>query len=75
MAALFDEHIGTLDMARRKATYREMSTILNDECFVVWLPTSRMKVAVRERFGNFVPTPLPPRILGSAAQRLERPPR
>ena len=75
MAAVFDEHVSTLDMAKRKATFREMSTILNEECFVVWLPTSRMKVGVRERFGNFVPTPLPPRILGSAGQMFERTPR
>lgn len=64
--ALFDQHVSTLDRARRKATYREMSQLLNDECFVIWLPTTLMRVAVSNRFGNIHPSPMMPRILWDA---------
>jgi len=61
--ALFQRHLATTDLAERKATFREMSQILNDECFVVWLPTSIMKIPVSSRFGNVHPSPMPHRIM------------
>ncbi len=64
--ALFEEHVGTVDMAVRKARYAEMSRILNDECFVLWLPTSRLLIAVRNGFGNLAPSPMSPRVLWNA---------
>lgn len=64
--ALFDEHVGTLDMAVRKERYREMSRILNDECFVVWLPTVLVRIPVSNRFGNVQPSPMIPRVLWNA---------
>jgi peptide/nickel transport system substrate-binding protein len=60
---LFQRHVSTTDLAERKATYREMSQILNDECFVIWLPTAQMKIPVSSRFGNVHPSPMPHRIL------------
>lgn len=61
--SLFQEHVATLDLARRRATFREMSRILNDECFVVWLPTLTLRIPVSDRFGNVHPSPMPHRIL------------
>ena len=51
------------NLAARKAAYRAMSQTLNDECFLVWLPTLRMKIPVSSLFGNIHPSPMPHRIL------------
>lgn len=61
--ALFQQHVSTPDLAARKALYREMAQTLNDECFLVWLPTVLMKLPVSGRFGNVHPSPMPHRIL------------
>ena len=61
--ALFQRHVSTIDLAERKALYREMAQLLNDECFLIWLPTALMKLPVSSRFGNVVPSPMPHRIL------------
>ena len=63
MDALFQRHLATTNLAERKALYREMAQILNDECFVVWLPTQIIKLPVSSRFGNVHPSPMPHRIL------------
>jgi peptide/nickel transport system substrate-binding protein len=63
MDALFQRQLATTNLAERKALYREMAQILNDECFVVWLPTQIIKLPVSSRFGNVHPSPMPHRIL------------
>ncbi len=60
---LFDQNVYTTDIAVRHRTYREMSQLINDECWVVWMPTQLFRVPVRSRFGNVWPTPVPHRIL------------
>jgi peptide/nickel transport system substrate-binding protein len=64
--ALFQEHVGTPDLARRRATFHDMSQVLNDQCFVIWLPTVLLKIPVSSRFGNVHPSPMPHRILWNA---------
>lgn len=59
----FQRNVTSIDLAERKAAYREMSQILNDESFLVWLPTLMMKLPVSSRFGNVQPSPMPHRIL------------
>ena len=54
---------GILFTLSGQALYREMAQTLNDECFLVWLPTLRMKLPVSARFGNVHPSPMPHRIL------------
>jgi len=72
--SLFAACIGTTDLAERKRAYSEMSRTLNDECFVIWLPTIQLKVPVRSRFANVSPSPMPPRILWNSATIFDRGP-
>ena len=64
--ALFQDHLATMDLAKRRAAYHDMSVVLNDECFVIWLPTSILKMPVSNRFGNIQPSPMPHRIMWNA---------
>jgi ABC-type transport system substrate-binding protein len=72
MNALFDAHVATTDLAQRRAAFREMSAILNEECFVVWLPTVVLRIPVSSRFGNVHPSPMPHRILWNADRIFRR---
>ena len=59
----FARNVATADLAARKAAYHEMSQIINDEAFVIFLPTLLMRLPVSNRFGNVHPSPMPHRIL------------
>jgi peptide/nickel transport system substrate-binding protein len=72
--SLFQACVGTTDLAGRKAAYRQMAEILNDECFVVWLPTLELKIPIRNRFGNVHPSPMPHRILWNSAVLFDKHP-
>jgi hypothetical protein len=50
-------------MEVRKRTWAEIQRLVNDECFVMWLPTIKLKLPVRNGFGNVHPTVIPHRIL------------
>jgi peptide/nickel transport system substrate-binding protein len=60
---LIAANVTTLDLAERKRTWAEVQRLINQECFVVWLPTVKIKVPIRNRFGNLEPTVIPHRIL------------
>ena len=60
--SLLAVNVAATDMATRKSTWSEMQEIINRECFMVWLPTPRLKVPIRNRFGNVQPTALPPQV-------------
>jgi peptide/nickel transport system substrate-binding protein len=60
---LVTANVGTLDMAERHRTWNEIQKIINDECFVIWLPTIKAKLPVRNRFGNMEPSVIPHRLL------------
>lgn len=62
----FQRNVTTMDLAGRQAAYREMSQTLNDQAFLIWLPTVIMKLPVSSRFGNVHPSPMPHRILWNA---------
>lgn len=72
--ALFQQHTSTTDLAARKASFREMSQVLNDESFVIWLPTIELRIPVSSRFGNVHPSPMPHRILWNADRIFEKRP-
>ena len=72
--SLFQVNIGTTDLAARKAAYKQMSEILNDECFVIWLPTLELKIPIRTRFGNVHPSPLPHRVLWNSVVLFDKHP-
>ena len=60
---LMDENLRTLDLEGRKRIWREMQQITNDECWFVWLPTTIIKVPIRNKFGNLQPSVIPHRII------------
>jgi len=60
---LFEENVYTSDLAARHRTYREMSQLINEQCWVIWLPTQIYRIPVRSKFGNVHPTAIPHRIL------------
>ena len=53
----------TMDMAERKRTWTEIQNLVNEECYLIWLPVLEYKVPVRNRFGNVHPTVIPHRII------------
>jgi peptide/nickel transport system substrate-binding protein len=63
MDALMSENVNTMDMAERKRTWAEIQNTVNQECFVIWLPSIVYKVPIRNRFGNVHPTVIPHRII------------
>ncbi len=74
MNALFQQHVSTTDLAARRASFHDMSQLLNDESFVVWLPAQELKIPVSARFGNVHPSPMPHRILWNADRIFEKRP-
>jgi len=61
--SLFEIHADTLDAAVRHATWTRIQNLLNQQCFVVWLPSQMMKLPARNGFGNLRPVALPHRLL------------
>ena len=72
--AAFQSSLTTTDLAERKRAFHDMSQLMNDECFVIWLPTQLIRIPVRERFGNVHPSPMPPRILWNSAVLFDKHP-
>ena len=60
---LMEQNVTTIDMAERHRTWTEMQNLLNEQCFVEWLPSIIYKVPIRNRFGNVHPTAIPHRII------------
>ncbi len=60
---LVEANVGTFDIAERKRTWKEIQNIINENCWVVWLPTVNVKLPIRNRFGNLDPSIIPHRIL------------
>lgn len=60
---LVTANVGTLNMAERRRTWNDIQKTINDECFVIWLPTINTKLPVRNKFGNLQPVVIPHRLL------------
>jgi peptide/nickel transport system substrate-binding protein len=60
---LLDVNIQTADMAVRLDSWRRIEALITEECFVVWLPTLKAKIPIRNRFGNLQPSVIPHRII------------
>jgi peptide/nickel transport system substrate-binding protein len=61
--ALMDQNVQTMDLAERKRIWAEMQSLVNEECYIIWLPTMIYKVPIRNRFGNVHPSVIPHRII------------
>lgn len=71
--ACMDRIVYDTDEPARKAAWRELMGIVNDQCWLVWLPTQEIKLPVRARFGNVDPSPMPHRILWNIDRVFVRP--
>jgi len=60
---LVEANVTTMDMAERKRTFGEIQRLVNEECYLIWLPAIVYKVPIRNRFGNVHPTVIPHRII------------
>jgi peptide/nickel transport system substrate-binding protein len=60
---LLAENVSSLDDAERHRTGDEIQRIINEQVFLVWLPSAKIKVPVRNTFGNVEPVIIPHRIL------------
>jgi hypothetical protein len=58
-----DKMVATLDLEGRKAAWRELQTIWNEQCWVIWLPILKVKLPMSNRFGNTQPSIMAHRLL------------
>jgi len=65
---LVDKLVTTLDMGERKAIWKEIQTIWNEQGWIVWLPILNVKLPVSDRFGNVQPSVMAHRILWNIEQ-------
>ncbi len=60
---LYGTLVTSMDTEERMRIWTEIVRTLNAEVFVVWLPSQKIKVPVRNGFGNVHPSVIPHRIL------------
>jgi len=70
---LVEENLTTTDYAKRRAAWVEIQKLINQECFLVWLPTQVFKLPVRNKFGNVRPSVIPHRLLWNIEQVFVKP--
>jgi peptide/nickel transport system substrate-binding protein len=71
--SLMNLNVSTLDFEVRRRTWHDMIQTINQECFVIWLPTQIIKLPIRNQFGNVQPTVIPHRILWNIPEVFVRP--
>lgn len=60
---LVDVLVAETDLEKRKEAWREIQNIVNEQCWLIWLPTQIARLPVSDRFGNVQPSVIPHRIL------------
>ncbi len=60
---LMDVIVGNPDLPARQAAWKEVETIINEQAWIVWLPTQISKLPLSNRFGNVQPSVIPHRLL------------
>jgi len=53
---LVDDIMSTPDQARRLAAWRDLSGLVNDQGWFLWLPAQNLKAPIRDRFANLRPS-------------------
>jgi len=61
--SLFARLLQPAPLAARRRLSAAMDRAINDECWLIWLPTMKVELPVRNRFGNLEPGLLPHRLL------------
>jgi peptide/nickel transport system substrate-binding protein len=60
---LVDELVTTMDLAKRKAIWKDIQNIWNEQAWHVWLPILNVKIPVSNRFGNVQPSIMAHRLI------------
>jgi peptide/nickel transport system substrate-binding protein len=60
---LMTDNVSTIDDAKRHQSWSQIQKLVNEETFMIWLPTLNTKLPVRNGFGNLEPSVIPHRIL------------
>jgi hypothetical protein len=60
---LVDRMVTTLDLDGRKAIWKEIQTIWNEQAWAIWLPILNVKVPMSNRFGNAQPSIMAHRLI------------
>ncbi len=71
--SLADAHIAALDDATARETYRALQTTVNENAFVIYLPSQVVRIPVRNGFGNLSPNVVPHRLLWNIDQVFVKP--
>lgn len=60
---LVDTMVTTLHLAQRKAVWKEIQNIWNEQCWTIWLPILNVKIPMSNRFGNAQPSIMAHRLI------------
>ena len=59
------EHVivGTPDLPTRQTAWKEVENTINEQAWIIWLPTITAKLPLSNRFGNVQPSVIPHRLI------------
>jgi peptide/nickel transport system substrate-binding protein len=60
---LVDRLVASLDQAERKATWKQIQNIWNEQAWNIWLPILNVKIPMSNRFGNAQPSIMAHRLI------------
>ena len=60
---LMDTIVASPDLAVRKQAWKQVQDTVNEQAWIIWLPTQNTKLPMSNRFGNATPSAIPHRIL------------
>jgi peptide/nickel transport system substrate-binding protein len=60
---LMDTLVSSSDMNVRKQAWKDIQNIVNEQAWIMWLPTANAKLPMRNGFGNAKPSPIPQRLI------------
>ena len=60
---LVNRMVASLDLEERKAIWREIQTIWNEQAWAIWLPILNVKIPMSNRFGNAQPSIMAHRLI------------
>ena len=58
-----DVIVGTPDLSKRVAAWKEVERLINEQSWEIWLPTLNTKLPLRNKFGNAHPSVIPHRLI------------
>jgi peptide/nickel transport system substrate-binding protein len=61
--SLMDTLVANPDLTVRKQAWKDVQNIVNEQGWIVWLPTINAKIPMRNRFANTKPSVIPHRLI------------